>query len=590
MKRIWRILQNKINDFSISRKLATLYIVCVIVPLLLTDGIIFAMISSRERNDERIELQNICNSVEADLNYTMAQVLDLTNDIYTNRRVRDFLVARYSSELDYYSNRYEFLEHLPLELLQGGPISEISFYADNDTIVNGGYVYRMDDAKAQNWYRTMGVDKKDSVWGFYYVGSENPTATMKRRFAYVRKLGFFKDANVEQLVKVELDYSALVQKLRNMNYQYPVLICQDNVILYANNGFSNNTQSYYHLSGDEKIAYEKDVDLYGTKLRILCLKEESALVDVLRNYLPLIIFLVATNLLLPILMGRVMYSSFVNRLMILSTAFDKADADSLHEIDETPGKDEIGALMNNYNYMARRINELIRTVYTDRLEKQEMDIERQNAELLALESQINPHFLFNVLESLRMHCLLKGEKETASMIERLALLERQNVDWVSDYQTVEKEVKFIEAYLQLQQYRFGDRFHFEIEADSETLKCMIPKLTLTTFVENACVHGIEKKTADCWIYVRAYEKEDMLVLEIEDTGTGMEDEQVEEMKTLMENCTIDDLKKHTHVGIINACLRLHMMTKRQVQFEVESELGVGTFTTIKVPKEYTTGV
>ena len=91
-----------------------------------------------------------------------------------------------------------------------------------------------------------------------------------------------------------------------------------------------------------------------------------------------------------------------------------------------------------------------------------MDIARQNAELLALYSQINPHFLFNALESIRMRSILKDEHETADMVEKLAIMERQNVDWSTDTNTVKRELDFVEAYLSLQKYRFGDRLSYRI--------------------------------------------------------------------------------------------------------------------------------
>ena len=107
--------------------------------------------------------------------------------------------------------------------------------------------------------------------------------------------------------------------------------------------------------------------------------------------------------------------SFVGRLRTLSDSFDSVNEDrnSLEIIEDVHGKDEIGSLMRNYNRMVIRLKDLIKTVYEDRLEKQEIDIARQQAELLALHSQINPHFLFNVLESIRMHSLIKHEDETA---------------------------------------------------------------------------------------------------------------------------------------------------------------------------------
>ena len=114
----------------------------------------------------------------------------------------------------------------------------------------------------------------------------------------------------------------------------------------------------------------------------------------------------------------------------------------------------------------------------------------------------------------------------------------------------------------------------------------IPKLTLTTFVENACVHGMEKKTSTCWIYVRVYLKGSLLCIEIEDTGSGMEEEAVQKMNESMQNCAIDDVKENQHIGIINACLRLKMISEGNVSFFLESEPGVGTFMTIRVESAY----
>ena len=131
-----------------------------------------------------------------------------------------------------------------------------------------------------------------------------------------------------------------------------------------------------------------------------------------------------------------------------------------------------------------------------------MTVARQRAELLALRSQINPHFLFNTLESIRMHSILKKEYVTAGMIEKLAVLERQYVDWGADFASVEEETELVKAYLGIQKYRFGDRIAYEIDIEDKCKNMIIPKLSVVTFVENACVHGIEsKKVTAGFLYV-----------------------------------------------------------------------------------------
>lgn len=131
----------------------------------------------------------------------------------------------------------------------------------------------------------------------------------------------------------------------------------------------------------------------------------------------------------------------------------------------------------------------------------------QNAELLALHSQINPHFLFNALESIRMHSILKNENETADMVEKLAVMQRQYVEWGEDSVTIEQEVEFVKAYLALQKYRFGERLSYQIEIDEECRKRKVPKTYAGNIrIGHACVHGIESKASPGWIFVRVYEQ------------------------------------------------------------------------------------
>ncbi len=560
MARLWNYIQNKMNDFNVKKKLMIVYVCCVLLPLLATDSVILTILLQGESREQNLLMKNISSAVQFDLSYTLEEAVNMTKSIYVNSTVNDFLNKEYESGLDYYAANQELLKLVFSESSWGTGSTGMVLFTDNETIVNGGHFYRLSSVKEEEWYRKLKDSGQDMILHFYYVGDYNPSASSKRRISLVRKLNYFKNSGRDKLVRIDLDYNSLVRKITNMKYSMAVYVCIGDKILLTNNGRSSYTQNFERLTGKERIGYETQWNLYGENIRILVMRPTNTITRQIWNHFPLILFMLAMNIALPWLLTYIINNSFTSRLRELSRAFDEVEAESLKEIKDIKGKDEIGSLMRNYNRMVRRSQELIKAVYKDRLARQEMDISRQNAELLALHSQINPHFLFNVLESIRMHSILKNEEETAGMIEQLAVLERQNVNWTSDLVSVKEEIKFIEAYLNLQKYRFGERLSYEIVIEPGCESYSLPKLTLVTFVENACVHGIENKAAPCWIYVRAFEKEGWLYLEVEDTGEGMDEEQVRALEEKMSSCTIETIKENEHVGISNACLRLKMVT------------------------------
>lgn len=582
MKKLWRMLEGKMNDYSIRKKLAVFYVCCVLLPLFVTDSVILVMLYRTEMAEKSREMQNIADAVEMELTYSFKEAVKVINSFYLNRSVNEFLEQEYDAPLDFYTAATEISERNFYEV--GTGVSGIVLCADNDTIVNGGHYYRLSSVKDEEWCRKLLDSNHDVAVQFYYVGEKNPAAAISRKISVVRRLNYYGEQKKEKIIRLDLDYSAMAIRLSGMQYNIPFYVCSGDRIIFSNAaGYSSTKKNFNCLTGKEKIGYCRDFDIYGEPITILVMKPESNVLGIIRQHLFLILLMLAVDICLPCVMAVIFNRSIVSRLELLNKAFDAVEAESLKEIEDVKGRDEIGNLMQNYNRMVERSRELIRTVYKDKMEKQKMDIARQNAELLALHSQIDPHFLFNVLEGIRMHSIIKGEEETAAMVEKLAVLERQNVDWKRDMIRVEEEITFVEAYLELQKYRFGERLSYRIKAEEECSDYMIPKLTLATFVENACIHGIGKKAVPCWIYVRVYQKEGWMYLEIEDTGAGMTEEKAEELRENMRINNIDELMNNERVGFTNACLRLTMASGGKAEFELESELNIGTFVVVKTP-------
>lgn len=570
-------LENWLNNYNIGKKLLYIYIFCVIVPLVITDVLIMTLLVRAQKKDLNHEYDSICNAVEMELDYAIADALRRVNEIYANRDMYKFLDTTFEDGYDYYVQWYDFIQRSGFSSNYDHNIAGITMYADNPTLINGGYFQQMERAMEYNWYEEL--KESGLAVSFYYIGKQSPADALKRRCVVARKMDYMKGC--DKIVCVDLDYNRLAKKIVNLNYGQTIYICQENTILFTNDGRYPQEAEFQALDHGTRFAAARSFSIYGNEYRVLFIENHHTLWSILYKNRQIVLFLLAINLALPLIFVQMLNRSFTRRLLALSELFQNSDEAELRKIAGNTGKDEIGQLMRKYNQMVDRITELIQIVYKDRIEKQNIDLARQQAELLALHAQINPHFLFNVLESIRMNCLLQKEEKTAVLIERLAVLERQMVSWKEDYVSVEREVNFIKAYLDLQKHRFPNRLNYAMEIEEDCKNLWIPKLTLVTFVENACVHGVECKTTTSYIYVRVYREDEDVVMEIEDTGCGMKEEQVKTLSKQMEECDISAIRQTSHVGMLNACLRMKMFCKENVSFKVESEEGVGTFIVIR---------
>ncbi len=204
------------------------------------------------------------------------------------------------------------------------------------------------------------------------------------------------------------------------------------------------------------------------------------------------------------------------------------------------------------------------------------------AEYQMLESQINPHFIMNVLESINMRCLLAGEKETAALVVDLGELLRSNVAMKSRQKLpLKQEMDYVQYYLALQKARFeGLKYSLDIE-DESLLHCLVPKLTLQPVVENSFVHGLEKSGRGGDIRVSVWEEENALMLRVQDNGVGFD---LAAWQTARPSGDESDMRR-SGVALRNIQRRIELLYGPNYGLQVESAMGQGTTVTITLPIE-----
>lgn len=571
-----------LNNLSLGRKLMLLQIVCVMLPLLITDSAIWLLIINTEKKATLQEMNNVADSVMYTLNNTISNAADLVQNIYSNRYVNEFMKADFTSNLDYYDRYVRFVRDSFYPVSVNNNHYNTVIYGDNPGIVNGGYFRRFEDAAGMPWYRKFKESGREMAVFADYIDNG---FKKQREIAVIRRMDYYHKGLEKSVLKIDLNYSAISGDIINAKYSELLYVCEGEKILFSNDGRGGMHVPFMEMSEEtmSEAGVHKTMSIYGSKWDIYVMTPKMDSTAIMTENLPLILCLICINVIVPFMLMRFINLSFTQRVKELDEVFGNVDGDELKQLPKVRGKDEISALMASYNKMAQRMNELIQTVYKNRLRSQEMDIARQKAELLVLRSQINPHFLFNALESIRMHSVIKKEFETADMVQKLALMERQNVELGNDFVRIRDELNFIEAYLELQKYRFGERLTYEISVEEDCMDYWLPKLTLVTFVENACVHGMENKTAASWVFVRVYKEKGELVMEVEDTGSGMSEEKCRQFVEEMTHVKIEMLKEKHHVGILNVALRLRLATDNKVRFEISSEIGVGTMVIVSIP-------
>lgn len=247
------------------------------------------------------------------------------------------------------------------------------------------------------------------------------------------------------------------------------------------------------------------------------------------------------------------------------------------------GNDEVGRLGHLYNTMVGRIKALIDDVYASSLKQRE-------AELKALQSQINPHFLYNTLNMIQWTALQKNDREISEMVAALSQVFRLSLNSGNDYVELEHEVELVRHYLFLQQKRYPLRLHFEIEVDPELKRFMMPKLLLQPLVENAIIHAIEPTEGTCNIHVRAGRETDgdghaYVVLEVSDNGPGIPEERLAE---LLQGTASAGPRNPLQIGAARSGMALANIKERlalfyeHAEFDIQSKVDIGTRVRIRI--------
>ncbi len=294
-----------------------------------------------------------------------------------------------------------------------------------------------------------------------------------------------------------------------------------------------------------------------------------------RNYFLVII---AATILILSLLSSFMAVDIIDPINRLVDAMKHMKKDKVHDVVVVDRKDELGYLSESFNDMSGEIDFLVNQVYKEQLTRKE-------AELKTLQAQINPHFLFNTLESINWLARMNEVPEISSMVTALSSLMEAGIGKGGAMVSLREELEFADSYIRIMKGRYGDKLNYQNQVDRSVLAKRVPKLMLQPILENAIYHGIEKSRKEGTVSLLVEKSVDNIVIHITDNGKGMPVERLAQLNDLLSRTDLLNEEEDISVGIglINVNKRLKLFFGDQYGIRIESVEGQHTTVIIHIP-------
>ena len=581
-------------NVSFIKKMVFLFCIGIMLPMIFLQAISY--LETEQGIKERM-LKTVNEALDdktLKIRSVLSETAALEKRYSTNETLYQCLDKNYKKDLDYLIQYQEnFLVLFSDMNLYPYHIRNIRLYTDNPTLMNGAYVRKTQDMALDSLGETLDYVNVYPLPGEKntYIRTSHETRHIagtsdSRSLSVIRVFDHYRQYNTYQkLIRIDVECEDLLTILRETNLFTNLILADTNgQVIAALNQYSNSgsIESFdaEQIKNSGHMLLSRDLSDFG--LTLYGSYDMKSISQEFQSSRIHSIFLAAISILFALGCVYLVAGNINRRLDHLVTQADEiAQGHFVKKVGQNTAQDEFGVLEKSMDCMSAQLEELIEREYKAQVQQAQLERETNQARFLALQSQVNPHFMFNALESIRLKARVKGETETAQMIKYMAKMFRNLIEWEDNIITVREEIAFLDEFLHIQEYRFEDEFSYEIHVQEEAYECKIPKMILQPLVENACVHGLEAIEDKRWvgIDVSVDFTKNKLLLRVEDNGGGMTPEKLAQLTASFQAADA----KGKSVGLKNVYRRLALYYGERMTFEIESVVGKGTICRISIP-------
>lgn len=591
-----------INGLSVKAKLVCYgYLTITPVLVLICIVLLFHNYQKELREKQDTDLRNVRALAEG-IDVLQTDIKDLSTYICINEEIHKLMTADHVNERN--ANAKLWTEEAPMQIVRDmialkGHIKTLAIYPENGIhpylrgMDGSVYVSDLDAVKETVSYQEMVNSDSGMVWkqmpkgkNDAYLSNRNDKVVLYREiFDHTKKkaLGYI-------VIGVSQEkFDALCENMVQDEREGVIVLDRNGGELSRFGFLEEEIEEYLKSEEFTSLDYRKrkpyfscgDYDIVCSQLNknasIVCkvtpkYRMQMQILDIAN--MPLMLLLGMLIGLLPLLL--IISNAVTKPLCKVSEAIRKFSSGDFEQRVEVETNDEVGEVARCFNKMVEDIRTLIDQNYVITLREKE-------SELAVLQAQINPHFLYNTLDSLYWQATNEGNDEIAESILALSQLFRMVLSQGKKEVPVSQEIELISRYLQIQKMRFSRRLNYEVCVDEDIKQKKIPKLILQPFVENAIVHGFENVSTPCYVKVSAIREGDRLRFEVKDTGIGMSQEQIDAVWA--EEPPRYAKQRIGRYAIKNIRERLKLKYRDHFRLEILSAVGKGTTVILEIPFE-----
>lgn len=581
----YNTVMNRVARFLNNRMMWSKLVLCYSIVLLIPIGICFYLATEMRlvvtENAHR-EMARVMDRVALRVEQSLDSIVSASSGIVYNAALIDTVASDYPTDYDLVSAMWKSGDLSPYLKAYENAILEIRLYVDDNRVFTTGTVLTTpDDVRKENWYQKALSGKTPPFW--VYAKNQNYFNKNGSSLSLIRPV--YDGLRVLGVLSLHV-HPALLNDIFAQESTLLMLCGEDGTILASGeNAYLGQSLSLALESLPTMSIYSAPLAIGQTEgaFELLAVYSEQEILvetaETIRNTLSISVFGALLSLAFILIVSRLLSA----RLRRMGQNIHRAASGDLDFTPVIDGGDEIGALSRDFDQMLASIRTLIRENYEIQLQKQALESAQKDIQMRVLSSQLNPHFLFNALEGIRMRAVTLRQNDIADSVRMLSSLLRRSLYTKNELIPIEEELDFVEDYLKIQVQRFGDRLHYRIDTFTEPGAHKVLPFLIQPLVENAVKHGIEDAAGDThFVSVSVLTEENRLLVLIADNGVGMDEATLKRVsRSLMEE---DKDPPSTHIGIINVNRRIRLYYGPSYGLSIASGAGKGVIATLTLPK------